>query len=47
MYDMNTGNETWEWVNLKEVIKISVFSTWLSHHKIGSYHGMLSYSICL
>lgn len=25
MYDINTTNETWEWVNLKEVIMISVF----------------------
>lgn len=25
VYDINTGNETWEWVNLKEVIMISVF----------------------
>ena len=24
MYDMNTGNETWEWVNLKEVITITL-----------------------
>ncbi|ANM70675.1 ENT domain [Arabidopsis suecica] len=25
VYDINSANETWEWVNLKEVIMISVF----------------------
>lgn len=30
MYDINTANETWEWVNLKEVIMISVFLTFQS-----------------
>lgn len=35
MYDMNTGNETWEWVNLKEVITISVFLVGFCIIKLG------------
>lgn len=29
VYDMNTANETWEWVDLKEVRVMALFSTFV------------------